>query len=281
MSLVKTLAKVAIGMAVAKGVSGMMKGGNASAGRGTDGLFGGTNLPQSAGTGGIQDVLGTLMGGAGSAQGGLGGLLDGLSQSSRPGAATGAGQAGGLQDIIGGLAGQLGQGGGAPGGGLGGLLGGLAGALQGGAGSSGDGQSSFGDVFNSSFDQTPQAQIDPTPDQEAAAALMLSAMIQAAKSDGKFDAQEQEKLLAQLDEVTTDERALVQAEMQKPVDADALARNVPNGMEPQVYAMSLMGIDLDNQNEAQYLHQLAQALQLDASTVNNIHDQLGAPKLYS
>jgi len=279
MSLVKTLAKVAIGMAVAKGVSGMMKGGATTTARGDGGLFGGTNLPQASSSGGMQDVLGQLMGGSGSAQGGLGGLLDGLSQASRPGGSAG----GSLQDMIGGLAGQLGQGGGAAAGagGIGGILGGLAGALQGGGAAQGGGQPSFGDVFNSSFDQTPQPQVQPDPDQEAAAGLMLSAMIQAAKSDGQFDASEQEKLLEQLGDVSPEERSFVQSEMQKPVDVAALARQVPSGMEPQIYAMSLMGIDLDNQNEAQYLHQLATTMGLEPQMVNSIHQQLGAPTLYN
>ncbi len=52
-------------------------------------------------------------------------------------------------------------------------------------------------------------------------------------------------------------------------------------MEQQVYAMSVMGIKLDDQNEAQYLHQLASAMGLEQRTVNAIHDKLGAPKIYS
>jgi len=42
-----------------------------------------------------------------------------------------------------------------------------------------------------------------------------------------------------------------------------------------------MGIDLDNQNEAQYLHQLATTMGLEPQMVNSIHLQLGAPTLYN
>ncbi|SPH24807.1 hypothetical protein DEA8626_03840 [Defluviimonas aquaemixtae] len=45
--------------------------------------------------------------------------------------------------------------------------------------------------------------------------------------------------------------------------------------------MSLMAIDLDNRNEAQYLHQLAGAMDLDQRQANNIHSRLGVPALYS
>ena len=52
-------------------------------------------------------------------------------------------------------------------------------------------------------------------------------------------------------------------------------------MEAQVYMMSLMGIDLDSQKEAQYLHDLATALRLDQAAVNKVHDMLGVQSLYT
>ncbi len=45
--------------------------------------------------------------------------------------------------------------------------------------------------------------------------------------------------------------------------------------------MSLMAIDLDSNNEAKYLHELGQAMGIDAQTSNQIHQQVGAPVLYS
>lgn len=111
---------------------------------------------------------------------------------------------------------------------------------------------------------------------------MLRAMIQAAKSDGKLDDAEQEKLMGQLGgDMDAEEAAFVRAEMQRDVDASALARDVPNGLGPQVYAMSVLAIDLDSQAEAKYLHNLAQALGMDAASVNDIHAQLGVPSLYA
>ena len=283
MSLMKTLAKVAIGVAIAKGVSKMAQGGAAQAGQTSDdGLFRGRHSPgqtdAQAGTP-LEGMMDSILGGGqqqerGSsgkaAPGGLGGLLEQLGGSAGPsGGARSSG--GGLEDLLGGLAGGAGGAGG-----LGGLLGGLAGALQGGQQAEG----SFGEVLNSQFDSTPEPARQPTADQEAAAGLMLTAMLQAAKADGRFDRDEQAKLMERLGDVSREERDFVNATLQKPVDIDGLARAVPRGMEPQVYMMSVLGIDLDSQEEAQYLHNLAKAMGIDKANVNHIHDRMGVPRIY-
>lgn len=264
MSLMKTLAKVAVGVALAKGASSMMqksagqsRGGGAG---GLGGLLGGLAGGGAGGRagGGLEDMLGGLLGGAGQGRGGAPGGL------------------GGLLEQLGGAKG---------GAGLGGLLGGLAGA----AGAGGllaqnrpqQNDSSFGAVLNSQFDATPEPEIEPSQDQEAAAGLMLAAMIQAAKSDGTFDEAEQQKLLGQLGDVDAQEQAFVQAQLQSPIDVEGLVRQTPEGMEQQVYAMSVLGIDLDTQEEAQYLHKLAQGYGMSPGQVNAIHDQLGVPSLYT
>ncbi len=283
MSLVKTLAKVAIGVAVAKGASSMMKGASGRSASGAGGglgdllgsLTGGAGGTKGASAGGgIEDMLGGLLGGsaAGGAStglpGGLGGLLDQLGGA---GSATG----GGLQDMLGGLTG----GGGAGGSNTGGLLEGLAGALGGKPASN---NADFGSVLNSQFDQTPQAEIQPSAQQEAAAGMMLAAMIQAAKSDGKLDEAERAKIIDRLgDDVSREEAEFVQAQLQAPVDIEGLVRQTPRGMEAQMYAMSVLGIDLDSRSEAEYLHKLAQGYGLDAAAVNNIHAQMGVPSLYT
>ena len=289
MSLMKTLAKVAIGVAVAKGASAMMKknGSSASAGSagGLGGLLGGLTGGSAGGAGSsagsLQDMLGGLMGGGAGASGGLGGLLNQLGGSS--------GASGGL----GGLLNQLGGAGGssASGGGLGGLLGGLAGAagaggLMAGLGGSTSGkpereEADFGAVLNSQFDANPTPAIQPSQDQEVLAALMIAAMIQAAKSDGTFDQAEREKLLSHLGDVDAEEAAFVNARMDAPVDVDGLVAQTPEGMEAQVYAMSLLAIDLDTQDEAQYLHQLAKGYGMKPAAVNEIHAQMGVPSLYT
>ena len=64
-------------------------------------------------------------------------------------------------------------------------------------------------------------------------------------------------------------------------DVKKLVNQVPEGLEAQVYAMSVIAIDLDNQNEAQYLHALAEGLGLDRNAVNHIHEKIGVGPLYS
>ncbi|MEP3440009.1 MAG: tellurite resistance TerB family protein [Sulfitobacter sp.] len=284
MSLMKALAKVAIGVAVAKGASAMMKGGQSdgtaqagglggllggltggdSSGGGLGGMLGGLT-GGSAGGGGLQDMLGGMLGG-GSTEGGvstrgLGGMLESL------GGTQGAG--GGLGGLLGGMAGAAGAGG---------LLGGLAGKMQ---SAPAENDQSFGAVLNSQFDQTPEPAIEPSQDQEAAAGLMLAAMIQAAKSDGTFDDAEKEKLLSHLGDVDAEEAAFVQTQMQAPIDIDGLVANTPAGLGQQVYAMSVMAIDLDTGDEAQYLHKLATAYGMEPAQVNAIHEQMGVPSLYT
>ena len=282
MSLMKTLAKVAIGVAVAKGAQSMMKkAGQQQGSAQSDGMFRAPHSPGAtdamAGTP-LEGMMDSILGGqqqrqsgsrtsGQSAQGGLGGLLEQLGQQ---GGSSARGGAGGLEDLLGGLSGQGGAGG------LGGLLGGLAGALQAGQRS----QGSFGEVLNSQFDTTPEPARQPTADQEAAAGLMISAMLQAAKSDGTFDASEQAKIIEKLGDVSDAERDFVNAELKKPVDVRGLAAAVPRGLEPQIYVMSVLGIDLDAQEEAQYLHDLASEMGISKDMVNQIHDQMGVTRIY-
>ncbi len=259
MSLVGTLGKVALGIAVAKGM-GKMMGGSRS---------GGGGLTDMLGSGG----LGGLLGGAGGA-GGLGSLLGGQSGSaSQEGGMLGnqANQQGGSAGGLGGLLG------GAQSGGLGGLLESLGGAGAAGGASSGG----FGDLFNSALQgNAPQQQ----PDQRAeeTAKILIQAMVNAAKADGQIDQAEQQKIVENLgDEVSEEEREFVLSEMQSPLDVAGFIQSVPRGAEQQVYLMSLMAIDLDSKEEAQYLDQIRKGLGITEQASNTIHEQLGAPKLYA
>lgn len=307
MSLMGTLAKVAIGIAVVKGVGAVIQKAGEGGTRGTaagGGTFGGPHSP----TGGLGDMMGEALGrrttagggttsggAAGGTGGGIGDFLEELgSYRSGPdgaaqaptrapgGTSAGTPTGGGLDHLLGQIAGA--QGGGGLGDLLGGLLGGLAGGASGGSSGGAAGSTrggSFGEILNQSLGNRGEPDLTPSPDQNAAAGLMLRAMIQAAKSDGRIDAAEQRKLLGNLGDVSAEERRFVEAEMQAPVDVAGLARQVPRGLEPQVYTMSVMAIDLDNRNEAQYLHQFASALGLDAARVNQIHARLGVPQLYA
>ncbi len=226
---------------------------------------------QGSSAGGIGDLLGGLLGGGKSAPtsgGGLGDLLGSVLGGSG-GASSGRGMptdAKGLEDLLG-----IGKSAGA--GGLGGLLGGAL--------------AKYGQTQNPNM-PTPSADdhsmlpagFDPR-EASRQAELMIKAMINAAKSDGSFDASEQQKILAKLGDVTQDEIDFVKREFAAPLDAQAFANSVPRGLEHQIYAVSLSAINLDENSEAQYLGELAQALRIGTSEANQIHAQLGAPQIFS
>lgn len=201
--------------------------------------------------------VGKMLGGGKSSGGGLGGLLGGLTGGQQ------SGSAGGLGDLIGGLAGKAG------GGGLGGILDSLGGGSQGGG---------IGGMLN---DALQGNNVSANDDEEAKAELLLKAMLNAAKSDGVIDDEEKRKITEHLGDVSPEEAEFVRRELESPLDVDGLINSVPRGMEQQVYFMSLLAIDLDSNQEAQYLDSLANGLNISQDVCNQIHEQLGAPALYS
>lgn len=233
MNLVGTLAKVAIGVMMSRGVGKMMGNNSGSSGGGLGGMLGG--LASSAmrqGGGGLAGMLGKALSGGG-AQGGAGGGLGGLLNS-----------LGGSQNT-----GQTGAGG----------LGGLLNQMMSG-----------------------ESAAEPTSEQNTEAEIMLRAMINAAKSDGGVDEAEQRKILEHLgDDVTQEEIDFVKSEMAQPLDLAGFVQSVPKGLEQHVYVMSLLGIDLDSQAEAQYLDQLSNGLGISNELSNQIHEKVGVPALYS
>ena len=319
MSLVRTLAKVAIGVAVAKGVKSMTADRN-------DGVARGPRAGELGGMGGLGGLLGGG-GGSGSPLGGMLGRMAGGGMAGTPGAAspgtghrigsgtapggsamgaglqpgadtthldpTGAGHgtaagagrsgSGGIDDILrqiggaggaGGIGAALGRAlsGGGGSGGLGGLLSQLGGGHASGAGAGG-----LGLPLNQSLERGgAEPEQPPTREQEDAAGVLLAAMIQAAKADGHIDEDEQSRILEQVADVTPDEAAFVRAEMEREVDARALAARVPAGLEAQTYLMSLLAIDVDTPEEARYLAELRTALDLDESEARRIEESVAS-----
>ena len=141
-------------------------------------------------------------------------------------------------------------------------------------------EGSFAEVLNQSFQNYSEPKISPSPQQDAVAGLMLRAMLQAAKCDGKIDDGEKTRLIEALGEASREDLAFVKQELSSPVDVQALVKQVPKGLESQIYAVSLMGIDLDSQKEAEYLATLASALGMGPRDANAIHAKLGIPALF-
>jgi uncharacterized membrane protein YebE (DUF533 family) len=112
---------------------------------------------------------------------------------------------------------------------------------------------------------------------EETARLMIRAMIQAAKADGKIDDIERKAILDQMDGSSDEEVAFVEAELAAPVDPAALAADTAESMRAQVYSAALMAIAVDTDAERAYLRHLASALMLDAGKVAAIHAGMGKP----
>ncbi|MEY8831306.1 DUF533 domain-containing protein [Sedimentitalea sp. XS_ASV28] len=279
MSLMGTLAKLAIGYAAARGVDRISGGGGIGA------LFGGAHIApedaqadQAPGMGNMQDMMAQMGGGAGK-----GSVQDMIGQMTRGGM-------GNIQEMVSKMAAQAGfdlstltGGGSASGEKKGGLLSGtsesgtgLAGvlaALGGAAAMSGQSAGAVIDQFG-----TPQL----APQAEEVAGLLLRAMFQAAKADGEIDADEQAKIMEALGpDADAEDISFVREQIAAPIDVDALAADTPAPLKAQVYSMSLMSIRLDKQSEAEYLDSLARALGLNQQTVNALHLQMGVQPLYS
>lgn len=130
---------------------------------------------------------------------------------------------------------------------------------------------------NNPFD-VPQA---PQINQDQQSEVYIRAMIQAGLADGRLDDKEQQVILQKIGKVGRAESDFIRAEMAKGSDVNAFMQTVPRGIEEDVYALSLMAIQLDNRTEAQYLDALAKGLRITEAQSNAIHDRLGAQRLYS
>ncbi len=242
--------------------------------------LGGSSTQQTHGGGGLGDLLGSVLGGGGSQQSSGGGLGD-LLGSVLGGGGSSQSSGGGLGDLLGSVLGGSTGASANSAGGLGDLLQGGLGGLLGGAVAK-HVQTVNPDAPTPMPDDYSMLPSDLEPKQaNDQATLIIRAMINAAKSDGKFDEAEQKALVNKLGDLTQDEIDFIQSEFRKPLDVQAFVNEVPRGMEHQIYALSLSAINLDENSEAQYLAQLAQALRIQPDEANQIHAQLGAPKIFA
>ena len=233
---------------------------------------------------GMEQILGSLQsmlgGGAPAGGGGLGGLAaaaKSMLNSPQMGGMSGA-QIGGLGALAGALLG--GRGGavkGAAGGGAMAILGTLAlGAMQ---NARAGGSSAPGAGFAAG---APSQQEVASVTSEEGERLVLRAMIAAAKADGQVDPTEMDRILGQMktDEVSESERRFVLDELHKPLDVAEIAREVNTPAQAaEVYAASLLAIDIDTDGEREYLRNLAAALRLDPGVVAFLHQTTGAPRV--
>ena len=238
-------------------------------------------------------------------------LLSGLTGGGAATGSTGTGgaAAGGAGGILGSLAGMAGQvlnstkqgvqsNNPAAVGGLGALagalLGGRSGALGGGA------LALLGSLAYSALNPK-EAASNPTPEQiaekapvglrppqnaaeeaelEDSANVIMLAMINAAKADGHVGPDEMQRIMGKLKEAGAEQEgiAFLMGEIQKPLDMQSMVARVRSPeLAAEVYAASLLAIEIDTDAERQYLRNLAHALNLPPEPVARLHQALGVP----
>lgn len=132
--------------------------------------------------------------------------------------------------------------------------------------------------------QVPRALLEPqTPQEEEAlqqdAEIIVKAMINAAKADGRIDEEEIQKIVGKLEQdgLTQEEKEFFIREAHKPLDLDAVIASAGGQpeMAAQIYSASLLAIEVDTREERQYLQQLAAGLNMDPRVTDNIEQLLG------
>lgn len=224
------------------------------------------------------DMIGSILSGAaGSGKlGGLGELLGGGPASQKKQSS------GGLGDLVGAfLGGDDKQGKGSSG--VGDLLGSLLGGSGGGGLSSLLGATSpgagGGDLLGLLVGQGEQSAPPQAANEEAA--ILIEAMCNAAKSDGKIDEKERNTILGKLTDLDESEVSYLRKQLSSPLDLEGFVSRIPEDMAEQAYVFSLMAIKLDTKKEAEYFGRLAEGLGIDGDAANEIHSRLGQPEIFA
>ncbi len=109
--------------------------------------------------------------------------------------------------------------------------------------------------------------------------LILKAMINAAKADGHIDEQEMNKIVgkAKEDGLGDDEQQFIMEEINKPMDTEGLITAAASDSQigAQLYTASLLAIEVDTDEERNYLKELAAGLGLSDNVVNYLHTTVG------
>ena len=104
-------------------------------------------------------------------------------------------------------------------------------------------------------------------------------MVAAAAADGHIDEAERARIVKGLTEAGIDPESnrWLESEMASPADVEELAAGVTDPEKAaQVYTAARIAIDPDTIQEREFLHQLAEALDLDPAVRTQIDDTAGA-----
>jgi len=171
-------------------------------------------------------------------------------------------------------------GGGAVGRMLGGRTGGMIGSVAGsllsrkmGSGGSGGIGSLLGGLMGGGDKE--QVAVAASSMDDAEALILIKAMCNAAKADGRVDDDEVNAIVSRAGELDAEDEMLLRAELNAPLDLAAFVAEVPADMAAEVYAASLLPIEIDTASEVTYLQELAHGLGLTGTQTAAIHEELG------
>ena len=112
---------------------------------------------------------------------------------------------------------------------------------------------------------------------DALGLILVRAMIAASRSDGRLDAQESQAIFQRIESLGLDHetQSLLVSEMGQPVDVDALVNSATSvEVAAEIYAASLLAIEVDHPAERSYLSMLAMRLQLPQELAKEIEQQV-------
>ena len=119
------------------------------------------------------------------------------------------------------------------------------------------------------------------PPMDEQAKVLVRAMLNATRADGRMDRDEEQRILKLLGQPTTVVVEFIRGEFEKPaVPVRDFAWSVPLGLEEKAYAVSVGAILLDDRSESEYLKELSHGLRLSGETCVAIHRRYGAPVIH-
>ena len=118
-----------------------------------------------------------------------------------------------------------------------------------------------------------------TAGQETLGLTLVRAMIAAARSDGRLDAQESQAIFQRIESLGLDpeSRGVLVAEMGRPVDMDEIVASASSPeVAAEIYIASLLAIDVDTAAEESYLNMLAARLNIPPELAVELRRQVEA-----
>ncbi len=140
------------------------------------------------------------------------------------------------------------------------------------------GSAMAGEVKAHPFPPPPPPGPPPAEKRQQEATLLIRAMIAAAGADGTISPEERGRILDRMGRLnlSSEEQSFLEKEFSAPANVEALAGQVRTfETARQVYAVSVLAIEVDTDAERAYIKVLAGRLGLDPATVEGIHRDLG------